>query len=60
MHSFDRSGVYTVQDEDGKTLIPSSKDIVEKWKENYPISIRQFGYNLANVSTLEDSYQLRI
>lgn len=51
------AGVYTVQDEDGKTLIPSNKDIVEKWKETYRYPLENL-YKLANVSTLEDSYQL--
>ena len=51
------AGVYTVQTQDGKTLIPSSKDIIERWKQKYRYPLEDL-YKLANVYTLEDSYQL--
>ncbi len=50
-------GIYTVQSKEGKTLIPSSKEIIKKWKEDYRYPLEDL-YKLANVYTLEDSYQL--
>jgi hypothetical protein len=50
------TGAYTVQNKEGKRLIPSTKDIVEKWKENFRYPLEDL-YKLANVYTLEDSYQ---
>jgi hypothetical protein len=51
------AGAYTVQTEDGKTFIPSSTEIVEKWKQKYSYPLEDL-CKLANVYTLEDSYQL--
>jgi hypothetical protein len=51
------TGVYTVQTEDGKRLIPSTKDIIEEWKENYRYPLEDL-YKIANIYTLDDSYQL--
>jgi TIR domain/SIR2-like domain len=50
-------GAYTLQSQDGKTLIPLSKDIIDKWKEKYRYPLEDL-YALARVYTLEDSYQL--
>jgi hypothetical protein len=50
-------GAYTAQSEDGKTFIPSSKEIIERWKENYRYPLEDL-CKLSNVYTLEDSYQL--
>lgn len=56
------SGIYTIQSEDGKMLLPSSKTIVEKWKKELLILEHRYPledlYELARVYTLEDSYQL--
>jgi SIR2-like domain/TIR domain len=49
------TGAYTVGGEGGKTPIPVSRHIIDKWKEIYPLEDL---YELARVYTLEDSYQL--
>ena len=50
-------GIYTIQSEDGKMLLPSSKTIVEQWKKEHRYPLEDL-YELARVYTLEDSYQL--
>jgi hypothetical protein len=50
-------GTYTVQSKDGKTLISLFKNIVDKWKEEYPFPLEDLSA-LAKVYALEDSYQL--
>ncbi len=50
-------GVYKVQNKDGGTLIPLTRDIVDKLKEKHPIPLRDI-YELARTYTLEDSYLL--
>jgi hypothetical protein len=51
------SGTYTAQSKDGKTFIPLSKDIIDKWKEKHRYPLEDL-YELARIYTLEDSYQL--
>jgi SIR2-like domain len=51
------AGIHTTQSEDVKTLLPSSKTIVEQWKEEHRYPLEDL-YELARVYTLEDSYQL--
>lgn len=51
------SGIYTIQSEDAKMLLPSSKAIVERWKKEHRYPLEDL-YELARVYTLEDSYQL--
>ena len=43
--------------EDGKMLLPSSRTIVERWKEEHRYPLEEL-YEFARVYTLEDSYQL--
>ncbi|HZD83852.1 MAG TPA: TIR domain-containing protein [Nitrososphaeraceae archaeon] len=50
-------GIYTVQSEDGKMLLPSTKSLVEKWKEEHSDPLEDL-YELARVYILEDSHQL--
>ena len=42
------AGVYSVQTRDGKTVVPSSRDIVEKWKEKYRYPLEDL-YELASI-----------
>jgi TIR domain/SIR2-like domain len=51
------AGIYTIQSEDGKMLLPSSKTIVDQWKKEHRYPLEDL-YELARVYTLEDSYQL--
>lgn len=51
------AGIYAIQSEDGKMLLPSSRTIVERWKEEHRYPLEEL-YELARVYTLEDSYQL--
>src|SRR5215469_7658385 len=51
------SGIYTLQSEDGRVLLPSSKNIVERWRKEHRYPLEDL-YELAGVYTLEDSYQL--
>jgi hypothetical protein len=51
------AGAYTVRSENGKTLIPLSQHIIEKWKEKHRYPLEDL-YELARVYTLEDSYLL--
>ena len=50
--AFVGAGAYTTQVEDGKTLIPLSEDIIEKWKGDKDL------YALARIYKMENSYQL--
>ena len=51
------SGILTIKFGDGKPLVSLSRNIVEKWKEQYSYPLEDL-YNLAKVHVLEDPNKL--